>query len=392
MEKGSKWGIEWTRETDPLSGVEVTRLSHYKGHCHHLYFTNPGWYQGGKKVLMGGDRENCTNLFGVDLENGEITQLTGHDSREGTDFDHACVNQVTNEVSYWYGRKLWALNLETLETRPLYTIPEKQNIGMVNATADGKYVIFCMSEDLSDRIPNIDMMHGYVGFRETWELRPFCQIVRVPADGSGKADVIHSGKVWMGHLNTSSAHPTHLTFCHEGPWELVDHRIWAMDTDSGKVWPLRERRGEGERIGHEYWYADGERVGYHGFYQGKNFLGSVKFDGSGIVEGEFPQHTTHVHSNDQLLAVGDGAVGGSIQLWRWNGKGYDPPRILCEHRCSMHIQVNHVHPRLSPDGSYVLFTSDKTGYGSPYTAFLPKDVSSLPFAGEDGSIRTVKTK
>jgi oligogalacturonide lyase len=382
MGKGHNWGVEWSGEKDSLTGVEVIRLCRYKGHCNHLYFTNPGWYEGGKKLLVGGDRENRTNFFSVDLESGEITQLTDFDSRTGIDTDCVCINQVSGEASYWYDRKLWALSLSTLETRLLYTLPEKQIPDMVNASADGKYLIFTMSEDLSDKIEKIDMDHGYIGFRETWELKPFSQIVRVPVEG-GRADVLHGGRVWLGHLNTSPVYPEHLTFCHEGPWGLVDQRIWAMDTGTGKTWPLRERRAAGEGIGHEYWYADGERVGYHGFYRGKNFLGSLKFDGSGIVEGEFPQRTTHVHSNDHTLAVGDGGAGGNVLLWIWNGAGYDRPRILCEHRCSMHIQQTHVHPRFSPDGSYVIFTSDKTGYGSPYLVRLPGDLKSLPFAGED---------
>lgn len=68
--------LEWPAEKrswrDPATGAEVTQLTDYKGHSHHLYFTNPGWYSGGRKLLFGSDRENRTNLFGVDLESGAI--------------------------------------------------------------------------------------------------------------------------------------------------------------------------------------------------------------------------------------------------------------------------------------------------------------------------------
>ena len=67
---------EMTTYKDPASGVLVTQLTHYKGHSHHFYFTNAGWYAGGRKLLFGSDRNNRTNLFGVDLANGEIEQLT----------------------------------------------------------------------------------------------------------------------------------------------------------------------------------------------------------------------------------------------------------------------------------------------------------------------------
>jgi len=386
--KGYNWGVERSLSKDMITGVEVTRLTNYKGHHHHLYFTNPGWYDSGNKIVVSGDRSNQTNLFSIDLRSGEITQLTDLPQIRGKDheFLNACLNPVTNEMCYWYNNCLWAISLDTLEERPLWTLPEKQNYGMPNISCDGKHIIFCISEDASDKI-NMDLGYGYVGFEEYFEYKPLSQIIRVPVDGKGKEDVLFSGNVWLSHLNTSPTISNYLTFCHEGPWDKVENRIWAMDTSTGKIWPLRERRYPEESIGHEYWFADGKRIGYHGHYEGKGFLGSVNFDGSDIVEGEFPQSTVHVFSNDSLLAVGDGSNHGSdlrgkgnVMLWLWNGNSYDKPRILCSHRSSMHIQATHVHPRLSPDGSYVLFTSDRSGYGAPYITKLPADVASLPFA------------
>lgn len=43
----------------------------------------------------------------------------------------------------------------------------------------------------------------------------------------------------------------------------------------------------------------------------------------------------------------------------------------------MHIQQTHVHPRFSPDGSYVIFTSDVSGYGKVYKVDVP-EFDSLP--------------
>ncbi len=373
-------GVLWQKETDPATGVSLIRLSSYKGHAHHLYFTNPGWYDGGRRLLFAADREDATNLCGLNLQTGETDQLTFFLPDEpAPDLLHMCVSGARQEAVFWRGKTLYALDLQSLEERPLWTLPHKRNTGMVNVTADGRYALFCMSEDLSDRI-RLDLLHGYVGFAEMFAAKPFCQIMRIPMDGSGKAEAIHEGRVWMGHLNTSPTQEAHATFCHEGPWELVDNRMWALRTDTGETWALRPRKEAGERIGHEYWFADGERVGYHGAAGERSFLGSVRFDGGDEVEGAFPHHTTHVHSNDKSLAVGDGSVNGDIMLWRWLQGAYEAPRVLCAHRCSMHMQELHVHPRLSPDGRYVLFTSDKTGYGSPYLAELPGDLTALPFA------------
>ena len=79
MGKGERFPAEWRSFTDDQTGVAVRQLTSYKGHSHHLYFTNPGWYDGGRKLVFGSDRGNRTNLFGLDLASGAITQLTDLD-------------------------------------------------------------------------------------------------------------------------------------------------------------------------------------------------------------------------------------------------------------------------------------------------------------------------
>lgn len=68
-----------------------------------------------------------------------------------------------------------------------------------------------------------------------------------------------------------------------------------------------------------------------------------------------------------------------ILLWRRAGDAYAPPRILCQHRGSMHVQRLHGHPLLSPDGRSVLFTADPQGYGQLFLAELPEvgDLAAL---------------
>jgi len=43
----------------------------------------------------------------------------------------------------------------------------------------------------------------------------------------------------------------------------------------------------------------------------------------------------------------------------------------------MRIQQTHPHPRISPDGKYVIFTSDRSGYGNVYSVPLV-EFESLP--------------
>ena len=377
MGVGAQFPAEWHTYTDRLTGVTVRQLTRYKGHSHHFYFTNPGWYDNDRRLLFSSDRENRTNLYSLELATGVITQLTDLAPlplpRE-VEFLRACVSTVTNEAYFWHGYQLLALDLATLTTRVLYEMPQGWDVSMINATADGRYVCASISEDLSDRFP-VDLLRGYVGFYETWEAKPRSRILRVAVDGSG-ADVVWEEDYWVGHVNTSPTQPHLLTFCHEGPWHLVDNRIWGLDMATGDAWQLRPREEEGEKVGHEYWHADGLHISYHGEKpSGHRFFGSMRYDGSEQQEVAFPHTTGHIHSNDFSLIVGDG--GRVVRLWQWTGDGFAGPKALCRHDSSMHIQQTHVHPRFSPDGATVVFTSDVSGYGNVYTVDLP-DFATLP--------------
>ena len=372
MSVGEQFPAEWQTTQDPISGVTVQQLTNYRGHSHHFYFTNPGWYADGQKLLFSSDRNNRTNLYSVDLADGIITQLTDLEPvplpRE-VEFLRACVSTVNNEAYFWHEYKLMALDLETLEERVLYEMPRGFDVSMTNATADGKYICASISQDMSDQFP-VDLLRGYVGFRETWEAKPRSRIMRVAVDGSG-ADVVWEENYWVGHVNTSPTQPHLLTFCHEGPWHLVDNRIWGLDMNTGDVWQIRPRTEEGETVGHEYWHEDGIHISYHGHKpSGYKFFGKIRYDGTEEDEYAFPHTTGHIHSNDFNLIVGDG--GKVVRLWRWNGAGFDGPKVLCQHRSSAHIQQTHVHPRFSPDGRHVTFTSDVSGYGNIYRVELEK--------------------
>lgn len=376
MSLGTTTPAEWREVTDPVSGVALRQLTSYKCNSHHLYFTNPGWYDDNRRLLFGSDRGNRTNLYSMHLASGEITQLTDltpiPPPRE-TEFLCVGLNPRRAEAYFWYDRDLCALDLATRELRPLWRIPDGFIRSMTNCTADGTSVCTGIYQDLSDRFP-VDLLRNYIGFREIHAARPESRIMRIPVDG-GEAECAWAENYWIGHINTSPTQPHLLTFCHEGPWDKVDNRIWGLDLATGKAWTIRHP-DPGETVGHEYWHADGIHIGYHGrTREGRKFFGRIRYDNSDRFEVDFPNETGHIHSNDFALVVGDGA--GHIRLWRWNGTGFDGPRALAQHRSSMKIQQAHPHPRFSHDGRQVLFTSDWTGYCQIYLANLP-DFASLP--------------
>lgn len=371
MTTGSIYPDERQTWSDRTSGVEVTALTGWRTHHHHFYFTNPGWHDGGRRLLICSDRNNATNLYSLELATGELRQLTQLEPlplpRE-VEFLRACVNPCREEVYFYYGYELRALDLQTLEQRPLWRLSEGWDVSMINCSADGERLYMSVSEDLSSRFP-VDLLRGYVGFRETWEARPRSEVVEVGVDTT-EARTVWAEDYWIGHVNTSPTQPHLLTFCHEGPWTEVDNRIWGMDVRKGRPWQIRPRQEEGECVGHEFWMADGERIGYHGWKPDRtSYIGHCRYDDSDHVEATFSSSPGHIHANTPAWIIGDG--GRFIRLWKREGDSYAGPRALCRHDSSSKIQQLHPHPRFDPTGRYVVFTSDRSGYGQVHKVEIP---------------------
>lgn len=365
---------------DPRSGRRVRQLTSHRCHSHHLYFTNPGWFDGGRRLLFASDRGNRSNLYSVHLESGEITQHTFGDMPRGakeTSFLSCALNPTRPEAYFWRGRDLMAMDLMANQERRLFEAPDGFLVNMLNVTADGRQICTALYEDLSDRFA-VDLFNGYVGFREYWAARPQSRLMTIPTDG-GPAREVFAEHSWIGHVNTSPTLPNILTFCHEGPWEKVDNRIWGCDLNDGRVWPIRQRRAPDEIVGHEYWHADGIHIGYHGRRDGRHTFGRIRYDDTDCFEVAFDEMTGHIHSNGFDLVVGDGQGDRDrcLRLWRFNGSGFDPPRALAMHNGSFHVQKLHVHPRFSPDGTKVVYTSDRDGYGQVYEVEVG-DIGTLP--------------
>jgi oligogalacturonide lyase len=73
--------------------------------------------------------------------------------------------------------------------------------------------------------------------------------------------LLHSND-WLNHFQFSPTDPTLMSFCHEGPWWLVD-RVWLLRAD-GQSQPklVHQRTMKMEIANHEYWSADGQWLCY----------------------------------------------------------------------------------------------------------------------------------
>ena len=379
---------EFKQFTCPISGNKITQLTDYLCHSYHFYFTNEDLWDNKKQMLIASHRNNSHNLYSVNLDTGETRQLTDFPSGAKPNFQCAEVSLTRNECYFSLDNKLIiALDLDTCEQRTLYKIPQGYNAGMLNITADGKFICLETAQDLSDKI-RMNTANGYIGFREYSAARPHCQIIAIDVDDASSR-VIYEENFWLGHVNTSPTLADKLTFCHEGPWVDIEQRMWLLDINTGKANPLRQQVPD-EALGHEYWFADGKHIGYHGrIGKGKreetnHIFGWISYDNTNVKEYDFPFISNHFHSIDEKLIVGDCTAGGDIVIWKLNDDDtYADPRILANHRGSFHTQILHPHPRMfyNADGQLqVVFTADPDGYGNVYITDVPDDLNSLPLA------------
>lgn len=367
---------------DPATGVRVRQLTGACCHANHVYFTHAGWHADDSRLLIASDRSGSGELYSLDLASGDMLQLTAFADGQSRSFFYAMPSPVSEEVFILEDDRILRIDLASLRQEVLYRIPTGYQSTSYNISADGRRLYFAECEDLSDRI-DTDLLNGYVGFAETWAAKPHCRIIALDL-ASGSTELLWEEQAWIGHVNASPTDPDLLTFCHEGPWNKVDHRIWLLRAGADEPQQLATHRADGG-IGHEYWFADGQHVGYHGWRDDlPDLIGRVAIADGQATETLSPiatqstRPTRHIFSHDHRLVVSD-AHDDLLTLWRWTGEDYEA-RPLATHRGSFHSQRLHVHARFTPDGSQVLYTSDRSGYGQVYLADCPAfdDLPPMP--------------
>ena len=386
MKKGQVWNDRQFTFTDYLSGKRIVRLTDYRGHSNTQYFTNDYWPADGS-FIFSSDRENASNLYRYDLEEKRIIQLTDF---EGAGSPGGVYCKPREKYYFAYGTEFFELDPWTMERRVVFTVaPDLNHTGMNAVTADGKYICtaFQPPPDTAGKM----RYNKSPDYLDQFQKKPLSRIVRVDID-TGKIETIFEERYFVQHVNANPADPNMLSFCHEGPWARIDQRIWGLHIDTGNTWKIRPQDGRDAAIGHEFFLPDGEWIGYHGRRRPEeklHFFGATRLDNSERYEIDFPYHCTHFISCGHEMYLGDGTPA-NVQPWfpsrqkpylmlfrMTSGGVYDGPRVLAYHRATFNEQKQHPHASFSPDGSFILYTSDMGGYSNIYMVSTD-DFESLP--------------
>lgn len=217
-------------------------------------------------------------------------------------------------------------------------------------------------------------------FRDFYFTQPECRLIRIDLH-SGERDTLLQEKRWLGHPIYRPFDDSTVAFCHEGPRDVIDARMWLINEDGSNLRKVRQHQ-PGESFTHEFWVPDGSALYYvaHQENDPRRYLFSA--DPQTLENRQLMAipPCSHLMSNeDGSLVVGDGAPHhtGAIHLndpfiWVFNINSGEQTAI-CQHNSSWKVldgdrQVTHPHPSFTPDNQWVLYTSDAEGMPALYLA------------------------
>jgi hypothetical protein len=396
-QRGKRYPAEWKRFADPLTGREITQFTSSCATDQHPYFTGPAVTADGSRLVFISDRTGNPNLFSLDMQTGEILQLT--DNRYGTlrqyvfswgnlnGFGKSSVvlNARTGNVYFMQGRQVRRVNAFTGEQHAIAELPPGWVTSFTHVSADDRLLCipllpeaaFAGSEEVTIRTHYPRGFHHISERARQQELHSELLVIRTDGTSAG---VWGRQRSWITHVQFNPVDPRWLLFNNEAIGDKPgDQRMWLCDGETGAITKVRPQPMEGRFwISHENWSMDGTKVFYHGGAGQADgsmrfFFGTCDRSGSQWNEtflrpeevkgvGHFTEHPQPGH------VLTDGYFGDSktiMDCWR-DEDGYARWQPVCRHGSNWIYQDDHPHPIWSPGAQILIFSSSKEGVGNVY--------------------------
>jgi oligogalacturonide lyase len=383
MNIGRTFAAEWREYQDVLTGRQVFQLTNSPAEDYHLYFYNPSVTPQGRFLIFFSERTGLSNLFRLNLQSGEIVQLT--DARpiraeywpftgpiNGVGACLAAIGNDGQEVFYFEGANLFAVEIESLKQRNVLNLPSARRPSMLQANASGDTLVFATWDESlfmerSQRAYAGEKFPDEQFFQETTST-----IMRVDAKTGQTEEVLYKEKFWINHVHLNPHNRDLILFCHE--YSGLPDRMWLLDVVQNNCAPI-PGQGADKWYEHEFWSNDGQRVCYHGGSLSdstQGFCGWCSPDGEAYTKA---YHATsgrayghyNLHPDGQTMVTDGEARPGCIsKVHLRDGKQiFD---VICRHDSYTYgdDQRCHPHPSFTPDGRQIVFTSNRTGSSNIY--------------------------
>ncbi|MBU2491086.1 MAG: oligogalacturonate lyase family protein [Bacteroidetes bacterium] len=358
---GKIFPSEMTSWVDSTTGYEITKWTNDKTKSWHLYFNIESFIDNDNAIIFS-ERGGNKNLFILNFPTGQITQIT---DEEEMDSD---VWHLSNLKTLWYlsGNKIKSLNTETYKST---VVTEFEGfIESFTVSSDGKYIVYALNKN--------------PGFTEEHSTGPYA-IFKYNIETKETEQVSPDYGFIISHLQANPVNPNIVMYCWQHRYKEGSSGI--VGNTPQRIWWLNINQEEGGPVGiqefgihrtHEFWFPNGEWIGYSARYifgskKGQQFLGCSKFDGSDSYK--MPAPVLFAHSQmykDNKHWVADYYDGMNLVLFTVENREITHTELLFKHDSSWEGQPSHPHPHFSPDGKRILFSTDKSGVANVYSITL----------------------
>ena len=394
MAIGDKIYNHFSTYTDPYTGTEVERLTEPDHTSHHMYFYNRMTTSDGTYLLYCPELNGERQLYMMNLENGEAIQLT---EGEGVDEYGGMFSHDDKYVFYQQSNKFYKLNLADLSRECFYETPEGWNGGSAGMSDDNRFM--SIVETKKDTVAAKGGGKNWDFFAQNCLAKPLCRIVYIDVEKK-TSHVVIEDRCWFGHTQIRPGDPDTIMFCHEGPYDLIDARLWLVQSDGSNYRCCREQPND-LILTHEFWLPDGSKRAFvYRETTGDKVENIRMIDPETLEETILMPCSPFAHficDKQNKYMVGD-SQGSDVPIHLLNQEEQEKDRAagiikndfiylidvakrkeekLCYHGTSWLAkhggpQDAHPHPCFTQDNRYVIFVSDREGKPCIYRVDLEK--------------------
>ncbi len=394
---------EFSWHVDEETGARVQRLTDPAVTCHHMYFYAHMSTKDGTRLLYSPEIDGERQIYLMDLASGEAVQLT-----EGAGVDDWSAEFASDEryVLYHQGDAIYRLELATLEREEVYRTAEGWHGRDISVSRDHQALTLVEIKKDTMTVPIGGKSWDF--FRQNCLAKPLSRIVYVDME-TGEASTVLEQRCWLGHTQIRPHDPSTVMYCHEGPFDVIDARIWLVQRDGTNVRCCREQAAD-VILTHEFWEPDGAHLAFVYREMGGSGVEEIhRIDPDTLEEHVLMPCHTFAHcicDRDGRFFVGDSQGDTTpIHLQREEdiharqaaGEKLDDYLYLIdvaqrrEMRLAYHgtswsarwgtPQDAHPHPCFTEDGRQVIFASDRDGHPAVYRVDLMDFLASHPELG-----------
>ena len=399
---GRDYPPELHRFRDPKTGRHIEQLTSGRSNSYPLYYFTPSITADGRYLVFHGERTGWVQLFRLDLQTGQIVQLTDARTMDsgwamwcqwrlrGVYVHLSALNRITEEVWYFQDQEVRATHLRTLTNRKVADLPSgRMPIGQNDFSPDGSGFVFIHA----DRERYLQVMRQREALanmgHDIW--------------GDHQSMREQMGPVTLGYIDTATGqyreiitrdfHFHHVVFA--APKTMVVNHpkgcngMWSVDLDGGNVRHLRPGNAPGAggaEVCHQVITANGI------FYEANHWDADKRR--ACVCVGRYDL------AADSFREVRLGDLGFVHTGWDPAGRFLFIESAAKEHRLlSVHFphdsrrlrytciralgpsrseQRFHAHPFLTPDRNWMVFTDlADNGFGQIFRLNV-SDLANLP--------------